>query len=94
VLAPDGLTRTYIVEGQVFFASSNDLVEQFDYAGDPDQVIIDMAAAHIWDASSVAAMDAITYKYAGRGKTVTILGLNPVSAGMHDRLAGQLGASA
>jgi len=94
VLAPGGLTRTYTVEGQVFFASSNDLVEQFDYAGDPDQVIIDMAAAHIWDASSVAAMDAITYKYAGRGKTVTILGLNPVSAGMHDRLAGQLGAQA
>jgi SulP family sulfate permease len=91
-LDPDGRTRTYAVEGQVFFASSNDLVEQFDYAGDPEQVVIDMSAAHIWDASSVAAMDAITYKYATRGKNVTILGLNPVSAGMHDRLAGQLGA--
>jgi SulP family sulfate permease len=90
-LSADGRTVTYAVEGQVFFASSNDLVEQFDYAHDPDQVVIDMTAAHIWDASSVAAMDAITYKYAGRHKQVTILGLNPVSAGMHDRLAGQLG---
>ncbi len=85
---------TYVVDGQVFFASSNDLVEQFDYADDPKQVVIDMSAAHIWDASSVAALDAITYKYAGRGKTVTILGLNPVSAGMHDRLAGRLGGNA
>ena len=93
-LDPDGKTRTYAVQGQVFFASSNDLVEQFDYAGDPEQVVIDMSQAHIWDASSVAAMDAITYKYASRGKTATILGLNPVSAGMHDRLAGQLGANA
>jgi SulP family sulfate permease len=93
-LDPDGRTRTYAVHGQVFFASSNDLVEQFNYAGDPDQIVIDMSAAHIWDASSVAALDAITYKYAGRGKTVQILGLNPVSAGMHDRLAGRLGAGA
>jgi sulfate permease, SulP family len=91
-LSPDGRTRTYLVEGAVFFASSNDIVYQFDYAGDPDEVVIDMSAAHIWDASSVAAMDAITTKYEGRGKRTTIIGLNPASAQMHERLAGQLGA--
>ena len=32
--------------------------------------------SHIWDASTVAALDAITTKYAARGKTVTIVGLN------------------
>ena len=52
------------MHGELFFASSNDLVYQFDYAGDPDHVVIDMSAAHIWDASSVAALDAITTKYA------------------------------
>ncbi|MEO6087628.1 MAG: hypothetical protein ABIQ18_31410 [Umezawaea sp.] len=33
--------------------------------------------------SSVATLDAITTKYAGRGKTVEIVGLNERSARMH-----------
>ncbi|WP_144122580.1 SulP family inorganic anion transporter [Catellatospora sichuanensis] len=90
VLDPDGRTRIYSVHGELFFASSNDLVTRFDYAGDPDTVIIDLSQAHIWDASSVAALDAITTKYASRGKTVEIIGLNKPSARMHDTLAGQL----
>ena len=90
VLDPEGTTRIYFVHGELFFASSNDLVYQFDYADDPDSVIIDLTAAHIWDASSVAALDAITTKYASRGKTVDIVGLNKASARMHDNLAGQL----
>ena len=44
----------------------------------------------MWDASSVAALDAVTHKYARRGKTVRILGLNKASGSMHDRLTGQL----
>jgi SulP family sulfate permease len=83
-------TRTYTVHGELFFASSNDLVYQFDYARDPANVIIDMSDTHVWDASSVAALDAITHKYASRGKTVTISGLNPPSARRHAHLTGQL----
>ena len=49
-----------------------------------------MTAAHVWDASSVAALDAITTKYGRRGKTVEIVGMNAHSATMHGRLAGQL----
>jgi SulP family sulfate permease len=86
----DGGEVVYRVQGQVFFASSNDLVYQFDYAHDPDRVVIDMTGAHVWDASSVAALDAITTKYERRGKSVRIVGLNEQSATMHDRLAGQL----
>jgi sulfate permease, SulP family len=93
VLDPDGGTRIYSVHGELFFASSNDLVYQFDYANDPGTVVIDMTHAHIWDASSVAALDAITTKYAARGKTVEIIELNKPSARMHGILAGQLNAS-
>jgi SulP family sulfate permease len=89
---PDRGEVVYAVHGQVFFASSNDLVSQFDYAGDPGRIVIDLAQAHVWDASSVAALDAVTAKYARRGKTVEIVGLNEPSARMHDRLAGQLGS--
>ncbi len=90
VLDPDGTRVVYTVTGELFFASSNDLVYQFDYAGDPDTVIIDLAAAHIWDASSVATLDAITTKYGARGKTVRIIGLNPDSAKIHGSLTGEL----
>ncbi|WP_018638998.1 SulP family inorganic anion transporter [Parafrankia elaeagni] len=89
---PDGTTVIYRVTGELFFASSNDLVGQFDYAGDPDTVVIDLSAAHIWDASSVAALDAIENKYARRGKTVEITGLNDPSARLHSRLSGSLTA--
>jgi len=92
VRSPDGREVVYTVDGQVFFASSNDLVYQFDYAADPDTVVIDMSKAHVWDASSVAALDAITTKYERRGKTVEIVGMNERSASMHGRLAGQLGS--
>jgi SulP family sulfate permease len=90
VLDPEGTTRIYFVHGELFFASSNDLVYQFDYADDPDSIVIDLTAAHIWDASSVAALDAITTKYQSRGKNVDIIGLNKASAHMHDNLAGKL----
>ncbi|MBT2396967.1 SulP family inorganic anion transporter [Streptomyces sp. ISL-100] len=92
VVDPDGKQVVYAVTGELFFASSNDLVYQFNYKDDPDDVVIDLTDAHIWDASSVAALDAIETKYAQRGKKVTIVGLNEPSAEMHDKLAGRLTA--
>ncbi|MFD5493197.1 SulP family inorganic anion transporter [Streptomyces sp. NPDC127091] len=90
VVDPDGTQVVYSVTGELFFASSNDLVHQFDYKGDPDDVVIDLSGTHIWDASSVAALDAVETKYARRGKKVTVTGLNEPSAHMRRRLAGQL----
>lgn len=92
VIDPDRTTVVYRVTGELFFASSNDLVGRFDYAGDPDRVVVDLSSAHIWDASSVAALDAIGAKYAQRGKTVEITGLDGPSARLHDRLSGELAA--
>ncbi|QSR32756.1 sodium-independent anion transporter [Nocardioides sp. S5] len=87
----DGVpTAVYRVTGQLFFASSNDLYTQFDYAEDPDAVVIDLTDSHVWDASTVASLDAITTKYARKGKTVEIIGLNPASAERHERLSGSL----
>ncbi|MCV7346275.1 SulP family inorganic anion transporter [Mycolicibacterium rhodesiae] len=99
VSAPDGPdveskpdTVTYRVTGELFFASSNDLVYQFNYTDDPHNVVIDMSDSHIWDASTVAALDAVTTKYHAKGKRVDIIGLNTDSADRHDRLSGMLGA--
>jgi SulP family sulfate permease len=88
----DSETRVYKVVGELFFASSNDLVHQFDYAGDPGHVVIDLTDSHVWDASTVATLDAIETKYASKGKRVEIRGLNDASADRHQRLAGTLGS--
>jgi sulfate permease, SulP family len=87
----DGVA-TYRVTGELFFASSNDLYTRFDYAGDPDRVVVDLTDSHIWDASTVAALDAVTTKYAARGIRVEIVGLDEASAERHERLSGRLGA--
>ncbi|WP_221633964.1 SulP family inorganic anion transporter [Nocardioides luti] len=84
------VTAIYRVTGELFFASSNELYTHFDYAGDPDQVVIDLSASHIWDASTVASLDAITTKYQRRGKAVQIVGLSSASAERHKLLSGFL----
>ena len=84
-----GATALYRVSGELF-ASSNDLNTQFEYADDPDRVVIDLSDSHIWDASTVAALDAIATKYERKGKTVEITGLNEASAERHGRLSGEL----
>ncbi|MFF9178140.1 SulP family inorganic anion transporter [Streptomyces sp. NPDC014793] len=93
VTDPDGGTVVYRVTGALFFASSNDLIGRFDYAGDPERVVVDLTAAHIWDASSVAALDAVENRYAQRGKTVEIVGLNEPSSRIHETLSGRLAGS-
>ncbi len=89
-LDPDGTVVRYRVLGPLFFASSNDLVDQFSYVDDPVRVEIDLSGSHVWDASSVAALDAVTTRYAKHGATVDLIGLNPHSAAFHTRLSGSL----
>ncbi len=83
---------TYTVDGELFFASSNDLYTQFEYAIDPHQVTIDLHGSHLWDASTIAALDAIQEKYRTHGTEVEVVGLNEASTLMRRRLGGKLGA--
>ncbi|CAN5653780.1 SulP family inorganic anion transporter [soil metagenome] len=92
VVSEQADTVVYRVTGELFFASSNDLVYQFNYTDDPHNIVIDLSASHIWDASTVAALDAVTTKYQAKGKNVEIVGLNTDSADRRDRLSGKLGA--
>jgi SulP family sulfate permease len=88
----NGWSVHYTVDGELFFASSNDLTTLFEYADDPDRVVIDMTRSHVWDASTVAALDSITTKYERLGKSVELIGLNEVATAFHSRLTGNLGA--
>ena len=86
----DAETARYFVDGQLLFASSNDLTTAFEYTSDPDRVVIDLSRSHIWDASTVAALDAIEAKYERYGKTVEITGMNDFTNSFHARLTREL----
>jgi SulP family sulfate permease len=86
-LSDDGATRTYVVEGQVFFASAEDFAAAFDVREALDRVVIDVSRAHIWDISSVAALDMIVLKFRREATEVEIIGLNAASETIVDRLA-------
>nr|WP_229723376.1 SulP family inorganic anion transporter [Deinococcus aerolatus] len=81
------LGRTYRVEGQLFFVSTHDFAQQFDYRHVSPQVTIDLSAAHVWDGSAVAALDKVILKFRAQGVPVQVVGLNEASAHLLDRLA-------
>lgn len=86
-LSEDGRERVYVVEGQIFFASSDDFLASFDFREALERVVIDVSRAHIWDISSVAALDMAVLKFRRDGATVEIVGLNEASETIVDRLA-------
>ena len=92
VIDPDGDVRIYHVTGELFFASTNELVHAFDYHEDTRNVVIDLTDAHIWDSSAVAVLDTIVAKFARYGTAAEITGLNHHSTEIHGRLSGHLDA--
>ncbi len=89
VLDPTADSRLYVVSGELFFASTNDLVNQFDY--DPDgvsRVEIDLSQARIWDTSAVASLDAVVAKFADRDIEAELVGLNPHAKALHNKTTG------
>ncbi len=83
----DGRTRRYDVIGQVFFASSEQLVHSFDYQEPLSTVHIDVSRAHFWDITAVSALDKVVLKFRRAGAKVEVHGLNEASATMIDKFA-------
>jgi SulP family sulfate permease len=80
-------TRTYIVQGQVFFASADTFTAAFDFKEALAKVRIDVSHAHFWDLTSVGALDKIVLKFRREGAEVEIIGLNEASTTIVDKLA-------
>ncbi len=85
-LSDDGTARTYLIEGQLFFASAEDFTNAFDFKEALDKVTIDVSHAHIWDISSVAAVDMVVVKFRREGAIVEIVGMNEASETIVDKL--------
>jgi SulP family sulfate permease len=86
-LSEDGLSRTYKVVGQVFFASADKFVDFFDFREAVDKVTIDLCQAHFWDITAVAALDKVVLKFRREGTEVEVIGLNEASTTIVDRFA-------
>jgi len=83
----DGRVRTYRVEGQLFYGSVEDFMNAFDFKEALDKVVIDVSGAHIWDISSVQALDMAVLKFRRDGAEVEIVGMNEASETIVDKLA-------
>ena len=91
VVDPDNVERLYAVTGELFFASTHDIVHAFDYdAVQAKRVEIDLTDARIWDTSAVAALDAVVAKFDQRGIEAHLVGMNRHAADLHDRTSGQV----
>ena len=91
VLSEDGGTRHYHVRGQVFFASSEALLAEFDFKESIQRVELDLTQAHFWDITAIEALDRIVEKFRRNGVEPIVTGLNEASAtlvqkyGRHDK---------
>jgi len=86
-LSDDGRQRDYLVEGQLFFATAPDLAEAFDFGEVLERVTIDVSTAHIWDISSISAIDMVVLKFRRDGADVEIIGMNKASETLMGRLS-------
>ncbi len=84
-LSDDTMKRTYVVHGQVFFASADKFIDSFDLKEALTHVVIDLTHAHFWDITAVAALDKVVIKFRREGTDVEIIGLNQASKTMIDR---------
>jgi SulP family sulfate permease len=87
IISRDGRERTYVVEGQLFYGSVEDFMDAFDFKEALDKVIIDVSRAHIWDISSVQALDMAILKFRRDGAEVEIVGMNEATETIVDKLA-------
>ncbi|MEM1292331.1 MAG: SulP family inorganic anion transporter [Cyanobacteria bacterium P01_H01_bin.162] len=79
--------RVYVVAGQIFFVSVETFINAFDFREPVKRVVIDLSQAHLWDQSSVDAVDRVVLRFRKRGVVVQLIGLNEASATLLDRLA-------
>ena len=87
VVAEDGASATYLVSGQIFFASVDRFTRAFQVEETAAHIVIDLAAAHFWDISAVAALDKVVGRLRRDGRVVEMVGYNRASADIVDRYA-------
>ena len=72
VIVNENKTKTYILEGPLFFGSAANFKELFDVQNDPGIVEIDFGNSSVRDHSAIEAINNITEKYRQAGKKLRL----------------------
>lgn len=83
-------TKTYILNGSLFFASISAFQAIFSPKEDPETVIIDFKDAKVVDHSAIEAIDSLAAKYTAEGKTLQLKHLSPDCLDILDNAKGMV----
>lgn len=84
----EGNKVTYAVNGQIFFASTESLMNAFDFHDDVQVVVLDFSRARLWDESAATTLRKIIRKFESTGKKVQVQGMDESSKDMVSNLYG------
>lgn len=71
-----GDENSYLIKGQLFFASTEKFIESFNYETEAKQVKMDLSGAKLWDESAVAAIDKVIAKFSKNDIEVKLVGVS------------------
>lgn len=81
---------TYLINGQIFFASTEPLMNAFDFHDSAQAVVLDFSQARLWDESAATILKKAINKFEQNGKQVEILGLDKNSVKLVNNLYGNI----
>ncbi len=81
---------TYLINGQIFFASTEPLMNAFDFHDAAQVVVLDFSQARLWDESAATILKKAIDKFEQNGKQVEILGLDKNSVKLVNNLYGNI----
>ena len=83
---------TYFINGQIFFASTEPLMNAFDFHDPAQTVVLDFSQAQLWDESAATALKKAINKFEQNGKQVKVLGMDKNSTSLVNTLYGNINA--
>ena len=83
---------TYFINWQIFFASTEPLMNAFDFHDPAQTVVLDFSQAQLWDESAATALKKAINKFEQNGKQVKVLGMDKNSTSLVNTLYGNINA--
>ena len=80
--------NVYFVKGQLFFASTESLLNYFKKQTVSNNIVIDLSESNVWDESAILTLIKVKELLANKGVSVTIKGLNATSVKLIEKITG------
>ena len=80
--------NVYYVKGQLFFASTESLLNCFKQQTISGDIVIDLSESHVWDESAILTLIKVKDLLASKGVTVSFVGLNTSSVKLIEKILG------